>query len=165
MIDSLPQRIQRKIWPEPMSGCWLWSGSTMWSGYGRVCIGRKNAYVHRVVWVEVHGPIPDGLQVLHRCDNPPCCNPDHLFLGTSADNVADKLAKGRDRSGRPLTESTVLDIRAAYGTGRTTQLALARYYDVHMGTISRIVLRKSWRHLPEAAAEQPGQPTHRMEDS
>jgi len=71
--------------------CWVW-GRTCWvKGYGRV----GDLRAHRVMWAIVNGPIPDGLQVLHHCDNPPCVRPDHLFLGTQLDNMRDMIAKGR----------------------------------------------------------------------
>jgi hypothetical protein len=71
--------------------CIEWKGRTDKDGYGT--IGSRRA--HRVAWEQTFGPIPDGLQVLHKCDNPPCCNPDHLFLGTRTDNMNDKVRKGR----------------------------------------------------------------------
>lgn len=79
-------------------GCWTWTGATQNYGYGAVTIHGLTRRAHRVSWELAHGPIPDGLHVCHRCDNPPCVNPDHLFLGTAQDNVDDKDAKGRGRN-------------------------------------------------------------------
>lgn len=75
------------------SECWLWTGSKHKQGYGLYGAGPRRA--HRIAWTLIHGEIPPGLQVLHRCDNPPCVNPAHLFLGTDKDNHQDKAAKGR----------------------------------------------------------------------
>jgi hypothetical protein len=98
--------IDRRLWdracPEPNTGCWLWTGSVIEDGYGRLK-GHTRALVlaHRFAWEATFGPIPDGFQVLHECDTPPCINPDHLFLGTHTDNMRDMSAKGRSHELRP----------------------------------------------------------------
>lgn len=81
------------------SCCWEWQGCRISYGYGRVRYDGKTRFAHRVAWELTHGQIPDGLCVLHICDNPPCCNPAHLFLGTKADNNADKVSKNRQARG------------------------------------------------------------------
>lgn len=101
--------IKERFWantmPEPNTGCVLWMGATSRPGfktsvgYGELSEGGKVLRAHRVAWELTRGPIPDGLFVLHRCDVTCCVNPDHLFLGTNADNVADKVAKGRQPRG------------------------------------------------------------------
>jgi hypothetical protein len=85
-------RVDRSAGPD---ACWPWQGGRKVKGYGRLMRDYKDLQSHRVAWEETFGPIPDGLQVLHHCDNPPCCNPAHLFLGTPGDNVRDMVAKGR----------------------------------------------------------------------
>lgn len=104
------------------------------------------------MWSATHGEIPAGLSVLHRCDNPPCCNPAHLFLGTRADNVADMIAKGRDRRGRfpgekcnfaKLKESDVVEIRKRLAPQKT----LAAHYGVNVTTIQRIQYKQNWSHV------------------
>jgi hypothetical protein len=75
--------------------CWEWAGARNSDGYGKSYAGSGYRMAHRVAWESSFGPIPDGLFVLHRCDNPPCVRPDHLFLGTNTDNVRDSVAKGR----------------------------------------------------------------------
>lgn len=77
--------------------CWPWTGSRNPAGYGAFSRGGKRSNTHRVAWEMTHGPIPGRLHVLHACDNPPCCNPAHLSLGTHEDNMADMVAKGRGR--------------------------------------------------------------------
>jgi hypothetical protein len=117
----LQDRLCKRLHVAP-NGCWEWQGYRDKNGYGRI---RKTGpdgtwdmiSPHRAMWEIVFGPIPDGLWVLHRCDNPPCANPAHLFLGTNGDNQADMTAKGRGRGGEKngrskLTWAKVEDIRA-----------------------------------------------------
>lgn len=96
---SAPGRLATKLSTTP-SECWTFTGARRSGGYGNMTRGAKgggNEAAHRLAWMLVNGPIPDGKYVLHRCDNPPCCNPAHLFLGTLRDNTQDMLAKGRHR--------------------------------------------------------------------
>jgi hypothetical protein len=89
--------VDRSAGPE---ACWPWTGgSDFKDGRGRFWLNGTNEYASRIVWVFVYGPIPEDIHVLHKCDNPPCCNPVHLFLGTLSDNTQDMLAKGRGRYG------------------------------------------------------------------
>jgi len=105
-------------------------------GYGRVCHGRRHLLAHRVAWAEVHGPIPDGMCVLHRCDNPPCVRVDHLFLGTRRQNSLDREMKGRgDRTGvTKHSIETVEAVKRAAGTQRE----IAARYGMTQPTVSRI---------------------------
>jgi hypothetical protein len=137
-------------------GCWNWIGRRNALGYGflKALNGRRQVRAHRISWELHFGPIPDGLAVLHRCDNPPCVRPDHLFLGTQTDNMRDMWTKGRGRSdwtthrgagnGRAkLSEADVLAIRASTESG----VALARQYGVTKCSISAVRLQRTWRHL------------------
>ena len=104
---------------------------------------------HRVAWVLYRGKIPRGKKVLHRCDNPPCCNPEHLFLGTQADNVADMVTKGRRARNvgtQKLSMTDIVSIRAMAASG-AKQTQLAELYGVNQPHISRVVRRESWKHV------------------
>lgn len=130
------------------SGCWLWTGASS-PRYGIVRHRGRRLTTHRAAWEAINGPIPAGLQICHKCDVPRCVNPDHLFLGTNADNVADMVAKGRsaihgERHWKAkLTPEQVRQIRA---DGRS-QNALAAAYGVSQFNIHAIKTRKSWRDL------------------
>ena len=144
------------FWPRVDQGpdCWLWTGYKTAQGYGQIGIKRVLRYAHRVSWELAYGQIPDGLCVLHRCDNPPCVRPDHLFLGTRADNTADMLAKDRHRTvplrgdqngNAKLTASQVALIRALYAVGGISQRQLARQFGVVQGTIVHVLAGRTWR--------------------
>lgn len=93
-------RFQRALEvPEEIDGCWEWRRRRNAQGYGRFNLAGRTVMAHRVAFTIAAGPIPDGMFVLHRCDNPPCCNPSHLFVGTTADNARDASAKGRLAAG------------------------------------------------------------------
>ncbi len=142
-----------KFWSQvdKLGACWRWTGNISLKGYAVFYAnhdGLKFWKAHRFSWHINNGPIPKGLQVLHKCDNPWCTNPEHLWLGTNADNHADKLAKGRQSKGRvvntcKLTEDQVLEIRATDDTYE----ALGRKYGVYGTTIAKIKERRSWKHI------------------
>jgi hypothetical protein len=87
--------VKSKITINQETNCWDWIGSLQTSGYGQVKEAGKNWTAHRASWVAHHGAIADGKQVLHHCDNPRCCNPEHMYLGSVQDNVNDKMRRGR----------------------------------------------------------------------
>lgn len=99
---GLRERFDAKVSPEPMSGCLLWTGCIDAKGYGLIGVAGRSTGAHRVAWILARGPIPDGLWVLHHCDNPACVNAEggHLFLGTNLDNIRDRNAKGRNPNAR-----------------------------------------------------------------
>lgn len=147
LIDQFDQHLQRN----EATGCLEWTRSCDRDGYGYIRVGPKLRRVHQVAYERTHGPIPQGQWVLHRCDNPKCGNPSHLFLGDNKINVADKVAKGRhaygERNGRAnLTEEDIRQIRFDYARGER-QVDLAKRFGVHQTHISLIVTRKEWAHV------------------
>lgn len=145
--------------PRP-SGCLEWQGSRNRDGYGRAPWGGSRVLAHRVAWTIAVGVIPAGMFVCHRCDNPPCCNPDHLFVGTNRDNMRDARAKGRTRNGglrgsrhgrARLTEADIPVILGSLASG-VSRAALGRRYGVQYQTISKIAAGKIWRHVARGAA-------------
>lgn len=134
-------------------GCWVWHGGYWQDGYGRY--GKTSERAHRVAWELTNGPIPVGMVVCHRCDNRFCVNPSHLFLGTQADNIADKVKKGRQSKGPEhgrykcckLTPDDVRAIRKIWSEGGVTQRELAAAFGVDQARISEVVNRKTFKHI------------------
>lgn len=151
---SIAERFDALVVRHPGNVCWEWRGRAYRFGYGRLKINGRMLSAHRVSYVLTYGPIPDGLYVLHRCDNPPCTNPAHLWLGTHTDNVRDSVAKDRSAGAR-LTAAQVREIRAAWAVGGTTKAALGRAYGVNYRTVADILSGDTWSHL-EAAAGAAG---------
>jgi hypothetical protein len=149
------QRFWNKV--KKTDGCWNWTAARCRS-YGIFAPdGKVPTGAHRVSWRLAFGEIPDGLFVLHKCDNPLCVRPDHLFLGTQSDNIKDKVNKGRQQrgsgaGGAKLTERDVMEIKARALRGEKTR-ALADYYGVSFGNVWMILTGKTWTHVsPEMAA-------------
>src|SRR5579859_1865874 len=144
--------IGERFWryAERRPGCWGWSGSLNSHGYGQLATSGHGHPMgaHRVSW-EIHfGPIPPGMFVCHRCDNPPCTNPEHLFLATNAENTADKVAKGRQPRGErmaqaKLTDEQVARIRERWANGQVKQQKdLCAEFGVSPAAISMILSDK-----------------------
>jgi hypothetical protein len=156
--------IELRFWPKvnkngpilrpELGPCWVWTASIKGNGYGKIGAGGAGSgwlHAHRVSWKLANGPIPDGLQVLHRCDNRPCVRPDHLFLGTALDNQADCVAKGRKRLGSrvvgsKITEADVIDIRSLHAFG-ATHAALGAAYGVSDSVPRSIIKGTTWAWL------------------
>ena len=133
-------------------GCWRWTASTR-DGYGRFWVKRLEhaVYAHRASYELVHGTIPAGMHCLHRCDTRSCVNPEHLFLGTNAENTADKVAKGRQWRGEKiwtakLTAEDVREIRSRHAIG-DTPTTLAKAFGIGVQHVGRIVRREKWKHV------------------
>lgn len=135
-----------------VGNCWIWCGNTR---RGRGCIGvgkNKNKSAPRVSWEMKYGDIPEGMCVCHQCDNPLCVRPEHLFLGTQAENVADKVAKGRQGRGEKarsavFSDNDVRSIRLEYIPKKMGYKRLAKKYGVQPATIRNIIIGKTWKHL------------------
>ena len=134
-------------------GCWEWTAYKAPTGYGQFYLDGKPKYAHRLSWELAHGEIPDGMCVCHTCDNPGCVNPDHLFIGTHQDNVADRHQKGRShkpkgsKHGRAkLTEEDVHLIREYLRYGCTHKY-IGSLFGVCAPHISRIKHGKLWSHI------------------
>lgn len=146
--------------------CWLWTGPFHSAGYGKLGYQGKDWNAHKLAWVLTNGPVVGELCVCHRCDNPPCCNPGHMFLGSRAENRQDCVAKGRHAQGdgtsarlypelvprgeghgrAVLTEVQVIEIRARRREGATID-ALAAHYGIGRSQVFRIGRREAWKHV------------------
>lgn len=149
-VDRFWKKVDRKSEDE----CWNWIASCAGKGYGQIKpplgFGRRNFYAHRISFTLAFGGVPDGLEVCHRCDNPKCCNPKHLFAGTRAINAQDMSIKMRStwgvRSGTAkLTEQQVREIRALID--QVPQTEIASRFGVSQIQISRIKTGKRWNKL------------------
>lgn len=154
-------RLSRHINQGSLDACWPWTGARSPLGYGRTHVyidgQRKSRNAHQAVWLVERGPIPPGQCVLHRCDNRACCNPAHLFLGTQAENTADRHAKGRDARGArntktKLSPEQVAEIRQLHASGRSAA-SIARDFGVWSTSIDRIVRGKNHRILASGGAK------------
>jgi hypothetical protein len=145
--------------------CWLWAGARRPDGYGQFSVASgKSFLVHRLIWEWTHGSIAAGMQVCHACDVRHCVRPDHLFLGSNAENQFDRYLKGRDKhtdtsppvdignrrygegvKTSKLTWQQVDAIRAEYATGKSTQTALAVKHGVSQGVIGNIIHNRTWK--------------------
>ena len=152
MYATPEERFWEKV-EKTENGCWEWTAGKFNAGYGQFAVNGKHQLAHRFSYELTYGEIPDGLFVCHRCDNPPCVNPEHLFLGTHADNMADRNEKGRVSKGEEhyyskLTEENVLEIRQRVASGKWgIKSKLAKEFGVSNPQISDIVNRKKWKHV------------------
>ena len=134
----------------PQTGCLEWKRGCAHFGYGAIWFDGKGHLAHRVSYEIFVGPIPEGMFILHHCDNPSCINPEHLHLGTAKDNAADALARNRfvvgERNGKAiLTQKVADEIRSVYNSGQFTQHQLANKYNVSRSTIRNVVNLYCWK--------------------
>ncbi len=140
-----PETLAERLWSKvhKTEGCWNWTGAQE-HGRGRIASGTGRVLrPSRVSWELQNGPIQNGLFVLHKCDNPRCVRPDHLFLGTQKDNMHDMVSKGRKHTA--LTAEQVLRIRAAWPAQSKNQIA--KQFGVTKSCVSHVVKGRAWRHV------------------
>jgi hypothetical protein len=165
-----PQEIER-FWskvhrPTDADSCWIWHGTTDQQGYGLFTVCRRMLKAHRVSYFLATGTDPAAMLVCHTCDNPPCVNPSHLFLGTAGDNLSDCISKGRFVNGRPrahpetivrgerchlakLTEQKVRELRSLDPRpyGRDEEITVARKYGISRNSLRNVIFRRTWKHI------------------
>ena len=142
-MHEVPKHITDNCIPVPESGCWIWVGGwNSTSRYGRYRINGRYVDTHRLFYLMFKGEIPKGMHVCHKCDTPPCCNPDHLFVGTPADNMQDMIKKGRHNPAGRISDDKRSEIVAMLGfasnaeickelnTTRSTVARLRRLYSI-----------------------------------
>lgn len=160
-VIGLDQKTADRFWSKvamSADGCWTWKASVNPHGYGQFMLpGHRLTRAHRLAWQIANGPLPDGAVVMHRCDNPPCVNPEHLAIGTQLDNIADMHAKGRASGGRTprpgtqnpnakVTDDQIHEIRRLRQAGITCK-TVAGMFGISPAQVSRIATGKRWAHL------------------
>lgn len=150
---NVPEDIWKRVAIGAPDECWPWLGFTDAKGYGRIKVNNANYGTHRLAYELATGRAPGDLFVCHHCDNPPCCNPAHLFLGTTLDNIRDAMSKGRLRNLRgiahpnaKLNDDSVREIRRLREAGLTTR-ELGPRFGVTQAAISAVCTRQSWAHI------------------
>lgn len=141
--ENEAERLWGACMPEPNSGCWLWLQSVNHRGYGQLDFRGKKTKAHRASWTVHKGEIPDGMMVLHKCDNRSCINPDHLFTGTAQDNSNDMVLKGRAPN-RKLSPLLIKEVRIRKRAGETYK-SMAEEYGVAPQTLGQAVNGVNWR--------------------
>ena len=153
---SLSERFWSKVDVRGEDECWEWKASRNRNGYGSFLYKGSKINASRVAWILTNGEPEDGMVVMHKCNNKPCCNPNHLEMGTHRRNLIDagrdgllgnNTQKGSAHSQAKLTEKDVLDIRRRFEQGNETKTELAREYGVGQSTIHKIVTRQRWKHI------------------
>jgi len=149
---SIEERFWEKVNVKGDDECWEWQACKLPKGYGQFEINYKVKQSHRVSWELHFGEIPNGLHVLHHCDNPSCVNPKHLFLGTNQDNRDDMVKKNRQAKGEQLphtilSKDEVLKIRKLYDAKEYSMVELGEMFNTSTGNIKLIINRINWKHI------------------
>jgi hypothetical protein len=150
-MRTLEERFWEKVENSSGADCWQWLGHTKLKGYGYFNIGNRiSTQAHRVAWKLRRGPIPEGMCVLHRCDNPGCCNPSHLFVDTQAANMEDMVAKGRqasceDRPNHKLTWDDACWIHVLANQAGWTGAFIAECFGVSESAVREVLIGRNWR--------------------
>lgn len=159
MDFEMTDKLVKKFWNyvDKTDTCWNWDGRGSIRGYGYICVRLpQHVSAHRFSWMLHNGAIPKGMVICHKCDRPCCVNPNHLFMGTQSNNVADKVSKGRGfiqlaYANAHLSADQIKEIRASYKPHKITQQTLAKKYGVTRENIHYILKGKSWGHLDGAS--------------
>lgn len=158
LLKGFMSRLEERFWDKvstiPEHECYEWIGTHTFDGYGKIFHEGKKVAAHRIAWTLAHGPIPEGMCLCHKCDNPGCVRIEHLFLGTRADNIADMIRKGRNvvvsgtkQPAAKLNDKKAKLVRELYATGEYSQASLALLFGVAQPNISKVILGKSWSHV------------------
>jgi hypothetical protein len=151
---TVEERFWEKVDKNGPGGCWVWTRSKSKKGYGQLSgphRGHKPFQTHRLSWEMHKGPIPAGLMVCHKCDNPACVRPSHLFIGTAKQNTQDMVNKGRVRRGErhaqaKLTDASVIEMRRMAAAGASRK-ELAEAFGVSEWNVKHVLVGDTWKHL------------------
>lgn len=169
MTDDIKQKFYSNIRINPETGCWEWAGLRDKKGYG---IFKALGFTHRAnrfSWLLHKGEFPNELYVCHKCDNPPCVNPDHLFLGTQKDNMQDMVRKGRNADSKgiknpraSLYDDAIIQIRKLWDLGESVK-EIAIHFCVPKSTVQKIISNETWTHLPPCNRKTSNRGSHLRE--
>ena len=158
MKKYTPHNPIKKFWlrvdKQSNEACWVWKGYCLPNGYGRLRWNKRLEYAHRIAYLLTYGELPGEKEVCHKCDNPSCCNPKHLFLGTHQENMQDRETKqrgvryrGENSPHAKLTATQVIEMRRMYAASERTQESIAELFGISCGHVHRILTRKKWASI------------------
>lgn len=155
-VNLTPKQISR-FWSKTSkleNGCIVWNAARYSSGYGVIRLEKRNHATHRVSYFLKFGPFMKDSEICHHCDNPPCCNPNHLFIGTHTDNMRDMFSKNRRESAKgekhgsaKLTPAQVIELRERYARGEGSMEILGAQYGITRQSAYLIISRQCWKHI------------------